>query len=513
MYRHPAVQKAQAFLRARVESAVREGSERLPPIARLAAEAGVAQTTMWKAVRQLCDQGTLQAGPRRGTRIAGAVPEPQPPEPTAPTGQKWQRLCASVEADIANGVYPPGARLPSGQQLMEHYGVCFQTLKKSLLWLVGQGVLASRKKGYVVPQVDMVRNRATILFVSWVVGSEVLGALDSECSRAGIRLRILQLFPHDELLDGLRRARRGLSSDALLGYLVSITGGSPEQYREILNVLVPADKPIAVLDQTGGATGVPLPGGRSLRVFTIANSELPGLHVGRHLLSLGHRHVAYLSPAHQNVWSRRRLAGLRRAFAALGSSAHVSEYTRRHESVVRGSAAAVVAQEMESVIAGLRKGRSAVRRHLAAALERLQSDVGAQVEWSAMADELRPLMEQALADPRITAWVGANDTVAVLCQEFLRSRGMRVPEDISVVGFDDSTAAFSEDITSYNFNRPAAINAVISYLVGSATQRRRGGSRDVEVEGFVAPRASTGPAFTGGGRPASPGARQGTRTR
>ncbi len=50
----------------------------------------------------------------------------------------------------------------------------------------------------------------------------------------------------------------------------------------------------------------------------------------------------------------------------------------------------------------------------------------------------RVLAEEALsADPRPTALICANDLMAIGAIEYCRSSGLRVPEDVSIVGFDD----------------------------------------------------------------------------
>lgn len=47
-------------------------------------------------------------------------------------------------------------------------------------------------------------------------------------------------------------------------------------------------------------------------------------------------------------------------------------------------------------------------------------------------------------EPAITAVVAANDTVALGAAAAIRDRGLRIPEDISVAGFDD--LPFSVDV-------------------------------------------------------------------
>lgn len=493
MAKKPAESRALAYLRGLIADASEAGgaSPRLPTVKALAADAGVAGATMWKAVRRLCDEGILQASPRSGIRVLRSDVDMPDTEPSPlPMGRKWQRLCGTIERDVLNGVYPPGSELPAGKALCHRYGVCFQTMRKALLWLVDRGILTADRKRYVVPRVDTARSQATVAFVSWVVGTEVLSTLDSECSKAGVRMRVLTLFPHDELLEQLRRMRQGLTGDALLGYLVSITGGSAEQYREILSILAPSDLPIAVLDQTGGATGVHLPGGRALRVFTIANSPQPGEDVGRYLLGLGHRRVAYFSPSHGDIWSQRRLSGLQNVFARAGDGAAVAPCT----CTGRPRSSHIDYQEELRTLATRMKASSArPTRLVGKAIERREDQLLDAVQWADTEEALRPLMDTALADRGITAWVGCNDSVAIMCRDYLWSRHVRIPEDISLVGFDDRMEAFAADLTSYNFNRTAATHAVLAYLIGGHHADIGQPGQAIEIQGFVSPRGSTGP--------------------
>lgn len=491
----PAQEKAVAQLRDMVRAAVRSGRRRLPPIGELSRLAGVAPGTMWRAVRRLSDEGVLAARPRSGIHVLhdGGADSGRTATLRAPPGLRWQRLRLSLERDIAAGVYLPNETLPTVKQLCLRYAVCFGTMKKALGALVDDRVLCAEKKGYRVPALTAARNRATILFAAWVVGDEIAGTLDSECSKAGIRLRTVPLFPHDTFLNELRRARAGAGMDALLGHLVSITGGTAEQYREILHILTPSNLPIAILDQTGGATGARLPGGRSLRVFSIACGRLPGRRMARYLLQQGHRRVAYLSPSHEAEWSIRRLQGMQEVFGPLGPDAVVLPFTSCHEPLGRKGSDSGTDHEIDRLSTSVLDESVPHQRYLARALRRLRSEINHQTERAAVEDEFRSVMERALVHRDITAWVAGNDSSALMCLEFLANRGVRVPGDISVAGFDDSTAGFTAGLTSYNHNRPAAIHAVLSYLLGATAQyRATANGQTVEVEGFVAARGSTG---------------------
>ncbi|MFJ4877995.1 LacI family DNA-binding transcriptional regulator [Streptomyces sp. NPDC088745] len=109
-----------------------------------------------------------------------------------------------------------------------------------------------------------------------------------------------------------------------------------------------------------------------------------------HLLSLGHRRIGYVAGPAERTTTRHRLEGHREALAAAGAADDPALVL--HGSYDRAS------------------GRAAAARLLSAA-------------------------------PDLTAIVAANDTIALgVCAE-ARERGLRIPEDLSVAGFDDLPSA------------------------------------------------------------------------
>ncbi|ARQ68666.1 LacI family DNA-binding transcriptional regulator [Streptomyces marincola] len=106
-----------------------------------------------------------------------------------------------------------------------------------------------------------------------------------------------------------------------------------------------------------------------------------------HLLSLGHRRLGYLSGPAARTTTRHRLEGHRAAMAAAG---------------------------------------------LAADAERLTTHGGYD-----RASGYDGTLELLRRDPDLTAILAANDTVALGVCAALRDRGLRIPQDVSVTGFDD----------------------------------------------------------------------------
>lgn len=60
-----------------------------------------------------------------------------------------------------------------------------------------------------------------------------------------------------------------------------------------------------------------------------------------------------------------------------------------------------------------------------------------------LTEQLEPLV---FGEERVTAFVCYNDEIALKCLRFLKGKGLRVPDDISVMGYDDSFIAETADI-------------------------------------------------------------------
>jgi DNA-binding LacI/PurR family transcriptional regulator len=95
-----------------------------------------------------------------------------------------------------------------------------------------------------------------------------------------------------------------------------------------------------------------------------------------------------------------------------------------------------------------------------------------------------------------TAVVAANDLIAVGAMGVFRSSGLRVPEDISVVGYDDSQIASLELVQLTSVRQP--VEKFGAEAVAMLTERiagRRSGSVVQRLATTLVERATTGPAL------------------
>jgi LacI family transcriptional regulator len=138
----------------------------------------------------------------------------------------------------------------------------------------------------------------------------------------------------------------------------------------------------------------PLPAGSGPEAATIAFDNRGGARrLTEHLISLGHRRIGYVTGPQGRSTTRHRLEGHRAALAARGLGPQTRAGAHAERLIVHG---------------GYDRGAG-----YDATLELLRRDDG------------------------ITAIAAANDTVALGVCAALRDSGLRIPEDVSVAGFDD----------------------------------------------------------------------------
>ncbi|WP_328913620.1 MULTISPECIES: LacI family DNA-binding transcriptional regulator [unclassified Streptomyces] len=132
----------------------------------------------------------------------------------------------------------------------------------------------------------------------------------------------------------------------------------------------------------------------SLGLMTVAFDNRGGARrLTEHLLSLGHRRIGYVTGPVDRSTTRHRLEGHRAALAAHGMGPDT------------------------------RAGADAERLTVHGGYDRASG-------YDATLELLR-------RDPEVTAVVAANDTVALGVCAALRDRGLSIPGDVSVAGFDD----------------------------------------------------------------------------
>lgn len=150
-------------------------------------------------------------------------------------------------------------------------------------------------------------------------------------------------------------------------------------------------------------------------IHNIAADSLDGIRqTTRHLLELGHRHIAYLGQTLTFPEAQLRFEGYNQELAA-----HGIPFTPAYHEVTINN------QSFEA-------GGEAMARLLA-----------------------RDPAYRASGHPSFTAVVCYNDCLAMGAMRYLQSRGLRIPDDISLVGYDDISTELGSvpSLTSVAYDR------------------------------------------------------------
>ena len=328
---------------------------------------------------------------RNNETIVPARSEPRKPgAPTAAPDEAnlpaYIKIRDAVATSIRDGQFSPGARLPTARAIAEDYGVGVAT--------AGRAIASLEKDGLVTAQVGSGtfvadrRETAVELDLYLCVHPNLLMANLPELAfprlegifRASQRCgaRLFPVTRADEIdVDALQPDQTGV--------VLYDQNYRADGFEEIANHAAARSIPVCVSCSCDGA--IPAIGDAHAPSFEIATD---------HLLGLGHRRVAFLN------------------------------YVLRE----KGWSGTTPARNRQGYLRSFRKRRMSPPPELY--VEAVSEDHDAfREETEAAVDKL---LDQR---PRPTAIVCNNDPRAVLVLEILARRGIRVPEDVSVMGFDN----------------------------------------------------------------------------
>ena len=450
----------------------------------------------------------------RPARLSGS-PAPGPAAEQLPS-LTWERVRSALEHDLFAGEWRLAAVLPPPKELASRYGVNYRTLRKALQALARSGAVHVHGRRYR-PAVRVAGRSDIAVLVGRGAdgerllplpprGERYLRAAEAGCSRRGVRLVVSPYYYGPRRLvcdtDWNDRHNRIARQGTILGFIVLPTA-MDEVVPGLLRSLVRFGVPVAILSEAAQAprTEDPAPGAPVLTSWAV-DSRAAGRAVARYLLALGHRRIAYICAQHHSDWSQRRLDGIREALRAAGAREALVELTLDRMSMGPDALSRVNAAAERSLLPYLRTTAlqpfaalpPVVRQRL---WQRVSTPVLTQLSWTmneviGPVRDLIPLAQQALADPTITAWVAGNTITALACHDLLLSSRVRVPQNVSLVGFDDSVDTATQRLTMFDFDAEGAVSACLSHVLGPS--RARPARSMVDIPGYLITRLTTGPA-------------------
>lgn len=448
------------------------GGRRLPSVRSLAARWKLSPTTVQALLAEARARGWIETRAGGGSWAAGRMPIR--PEPGPRRGS--EDVAAALREEIRSGRWGSGERLPPPKDLAARRGVHAATVRKALGRLAGEAAVERQGRSWRVARPIPRADGAPVLLC--------LGAKDPE---GGLRLDSDREWEFWREIQA-EATRNGLHPEvhpwegALpdpgarpVGAVVS-TWHLPDP-GPLLSALHRLRMPAAVWLEHPLLTTERLPD-RSpwLGFHDLAYGRESGAVLGGHPAIRRHGRIAWISPFHGAEWSRNRLEGLRRSLPA-GTILHealgpwISEWDFQ-EAVWK-----------DPEVWGRVRLEGIGRPTPAADLIR---PIMEAIGRDRLVERFSPALEAALASGS-TLWAAASDLVALGCLGWLSARGVRVPQDIALSGFDDTREALRHGLTSVRFDAQAMARAMVRQVLSP----RGGPRRPIRYEGAVVARAST----------------------
>jgi DNA-binding LacI/PurR family transcriptional regulator len=270
---------------------------------------------------------------------------------------------------------------------------------------------------------------------------------------------------------------------------------------------------------------------RFIRIFRPAGTSA-GWQTAQYLHQRGHCTVAYISHVHKQLWSVKRLSGMQQFFrnqAAAGAVVPIvvdniePVYNNTFWAGSLNESEAEMIERIRTIpfdVTGLREylagaeWQAHFNREQRLAIEEeiktlgllarhatgrnqfnaLRDSIIAQVTAKRNAEMYEQLFSRALEHGACSAWVAANDGLAMHAINFLKRNTIAVPAKLSVCGFDNvhSAGLMGMQLTSYDFNVQGIAHRMLWYIHRFDDRQSRNPVESEEVAGMIIERESTG---------------------
>ncbi|MBD3421840.1 MAG: GntR family transcriptional regulator [Chitinivibrionales bacterium] len=430
-----------------------------------------------------------------------------------------QDLVERIRSDILNGMFPPHQPLPSYKEMRFRYSTNFRTLKKALATLFSEGLLQRHKRTYEPVMARQSKSSTHIRFLGPATGEKKIAlSICSENTPHFIEKTCRQMNVIPEFYGygtreyaepfeplniegsnwflpmGSKKFVSLADSDSVSGYVVfrtAPTGDEDFVFRWLSHV---AKKPVIICDIVGDFRVPRYLTNSKNGLFSVAISTNTGRQAAKYLHELGHRHIAYISPFHQAKWSVNRLRGVRSLFDIPGSGRSVRSFVLDNPPKIFD----FYSEDAHKLcsVTSLNNAFEQWKENVPAAFSRAAAPFFSftlpfrLLSRAALEQEMEKLFDRALEQKEITAWVCSNDIIALMALDYLERKDITVPQEISVLGFDDSEQAYTRRLTSYNFNVDILIYRIINSILNPRVFPKS--HKAVEIDGMIMERDTTG---------------------
>jgi DNA-binding LacI/PurR family transcriptional regulator len=298
---------------------------------------------------------------------------------------RYQQIAHAIHEQVRAGILKAGDKLPSERELCDTWQASLITVRRSLLELAKAGVVVTRQGvgsfvASATPAESSTNDSHGLLGVVIPAASDyhngrVLSALEQSARRLGYSLIIKQ---SGNTPQGEAESMSLLAERNVMGVLIAPIAGDTSQTVLSCAKLLTSKIPFVLMDRYLPLLNVP---------YVTIDNVRGGYEVTRHLVEAGHRKIAYLRGIASSSADDRE-KGYRQALVEAGLEPHIE------------------------VVGNQQYEMACARERFASFLDRSQGDV--------------------------TAVFAENDGFARAVYDVCRERGLRIPEDLAVAGFDDA---------------------------------------------------------------------------
>ncbi len=316
--------------------------------------------------------------------------------------QHQDDLSSRVRAHLRSGGFEVGARLPAERELATALGVGRTALRPILEALESEGILERRPQAgtflRALPVLNSKGSRVTLIAPFGETGQQeretdpmwlhrVVSAFERVMRPAGVELELLDQSP----LAGNPCSIKEMTKEAAHAGADAVVLLHPLGDRCTIGCA------LALLHDLGAHPIIASARTYSGMASSVYFDSSWGIYCAtKHLIEFGHRRIGFAGPSIGHEWVRERIAGYEQALNA-------TEATD-----IEASPAWIWTCDEGEHVPSAHDGIRALEK------------------WLALPEDERP-----------TAVVGANDTVALGFLEAARKKGIEIPGDISLTGFDN----------------------------------------------------------------------------
>lgn len=298
----------------------------------------------------------------------------------------YEHIKESILEDIQSGRLGPGDKLPSEREMCEIYSVSRATVRQAILDLVSEGILETfAGKGTFVKQ-PIARDRNHTKNIAFL-----------RCVRHGQSQSIADGSFYTSILEGVEKTAASQGVHCLVRTVNEVTPDlvSLEELVAKVDGIICAELRtpsfLRILQDFRHPLVLVSPSVVTDQVDVVEIDNVGGAHQGvKHLIQLGHRHIAFVGGPSDSRPSNERKTGYLKAMDEAG----LSEFSRA------------------SYLGG----------------------------WDPE-DGYRSAKELLKEKPRPTAIFAASDVLAMGVYHAVQELGLRVGKDVSILGFDDIALA------------------------------------------------------------------------